>query len=50
MIEQGEKMRMTATFHTTGGKKPIAVGTVVCIKVDRVDRGKLDPHSVFGVI
>ncbi len=50
MIEQGEKMRRTATAQTTGGKKPIDVGTVVCIKVDRVDRGKLDPHSVPGVV
>ena len=50
MIEQGEKMRRTATSQTTGVTKPIGVGTVVCIKVDRVDRGKLDPHSVPGVV
>ncbi len=50
MIEQGEKMRRTATSQTTGGKKPIDVGTVICIKMSRVDRGKLDPPSVPGVV
>jgi hypothetical protein len=50
MIEQGEKMRRTATSQATGVRKPIGVGTVVRIKVDRVDRGKLDPHSVPGVV
>jgi hypothetical protein len=39
MIEQGEKMRRKATSQTTGGKKPIGIGAVVCIKVDKVDRG-----------
>ena len=43
-------MRRTATSQTAGGKKPIGIGTVVCIKVDKVDRGKLDPHSVPEVV
>jgi hypothetical protein len=47
MVEQGEKMRRTVTSQQSGGqKKPIAFGTVVCIKVGRADRGRLDPHSV----
>jgi hypothetical protein len=50
MIEQGERMRRIATSQTTGDKKPIVVGTAVCIKVDKVDRGKLDCHSVPGVV
>jgi hypothetical protein len=50
MIEQEEKMRRTAASETTGGKKAIGVGTVVHIKVVKVDRGKLDPRSVPGVV
>ncbi len=44
-------MRRPATSQPSGGKKkPIAVGIVVCIKVDRVDKGNLDPHSVPEVV
>jgi hypothetical protein len=51
MIEQGEKMRRTATSQPSGGKKkPIAAGTVVHIKVDRVDRGTLDPSCMRRVV
>ncbi len=43
MIEQGAKMRRIATSQTTGGKKPVGVGTAVCMR-------KVDPHSVPGVV
>jgi hypothetical protein len=29
---------------------PVIVGTVLCIKVDMINRRKLDPHSVPEVI
>ncbi len=44
-------MRRTATSQPSVGKnKPIAVGTLVHVKVDKVNRGKQDPHSVPGVV
>jgi hypothetical protein len=37
-------------YEEESKKPPNGVGTVVCIKVDRVDSRKLDPHSVPRVV
>ena len=51
MIAQGERMRKYAQQRSNGNKVgAIPVGTVVRVKVDKVDRGKLDHKSVPGVI
>jgi hypothetical protein len=51
MIAQGERMRKYAQARSNGNKSgPLVIGTVVRVKVDKVDRGKLDHHSVPGVI
>jgi hypothetical protein len=51
MIAQGERMRKYAQRRSNGNKSgTLDVGTVVCIKVDKVDRGKLDHRSVPGII
>jgi len=51
MIVQGERMRKYAQQRSNGNKEgPLTVGTVVRVKVDKADRGKLDHKSVPGVI
>ena len=51
MVQQGERMRSYAQERAQGAMQtPIEVGTVVRIKVDRVDRGKMDHKSVPGVV
>lgn len=51
MVQQGDRMRKYAQERAQGATKtPIEVGTVVRIRVDRVDRGKMDHKSVPGVI
>jgi len=51
MVAQGERMRKYAQRRSNGNKSgPLEVGTVVRVKVDKVDRGKLDHRSVPGVI
>ena len=49
--QQGNRMRKYAHDRAQGKKtSPPAVGTLVRIKVDKVDRGKLDHKSVPGEI
>jgi hypothetical protein len=51
MVQQGDRMRKYAQERAQGTTQtPIEVGTVVRIKVDRVDRGKMDHKSVPGIV
>jgi hypothetical protein len=51
MEAQGERMRKYARLRSNGNKSgSLTVGTVVRVKVDKEDRGKLDHKSVPGVI
>jgi hypothetical protein len=51
MIAQGGRMRKYAQRRSNGNKVgPLTVGTVVRVKVDKVDRGKLHHKSIPGVI
>jgi hypothetical protein len=52
ITQQGNRMRRYAQDRAQGKKTPLppAVGTLVRVKVDKVDRGKLDHKSVPGVI
>jgi hypothetical protein len=51
MTQQGERMRKYAQERAqSAAMVPVQVGTVVRVKVDPVDRGKLDHKSVPGVI
>ncbi len=51
-VEQGERMGKYAQQRSQGTKRgnKIAMGTVLMVRVDKVDRGKLDHKSVPGVI
>jgi hypothetical protein len=51
MVQQGDRMKCYAQERAQGAmQSTIEVGTVVRIKVDRVDRGKMDHKSVPGVV
>jgi hypothetical protein len=51
MTQQGERMRKYAQERAqSAAMVPVEVGKVVQVKVDPVDRGKLDHKSVPGVI
>jgi hypothetical protein len=52
ITEQGNRMRKYAQERAQGKKTPPPpeVGTLVRVRVDKVDRGKLDHKSVPGVI
>ncbi len=51
MIQQGDRMKTCAQERAQGATQTaIKVGTVVRIKVDRVDRGKMECKAVPGVI
>jgi hypothetical protein len=51
-VQQGERMRKYTQNRSQGTKNgnKIEVGTVVRVKVDKVDRGKLNHKSIPGVI
>ncbi len=51
-VEQGERMRKYAQQRSQVTKRgnTIAMGTVVRVRVDKVNRRKLDHKSVLGVI
>ncbi len=51
MIAQGERMKKYSPCRSNGNKDEVlTVGTIVRVKVDKVDRGKMDHKSVPGVI